>query len=152
MQIQFGSWWQRLRRGGVLLSPIEQSVLAAFREAMPPEFHAAIDAQLEDLNLTQRDVQWKGVCFYRILNGRASRDGLLPLPCKDGEVKLLSVSFRVLGHKAPVHVAFWAVDRILSGFATDVSLKPYKSEVRLTVDAIKHAWRSNFTPECDRRV
>ncbi|GAB3455583.1 hypothetical protein GCM10027321_08300 [Massilia terrae] len=68
MQIQFGSWWQRLRRGGVLLSPIEQSALAIFRETMPSNFHIAIDAQLKALNLAQRDLDWKGLRLYRKLN------------------------------------------------------------------------------------
>lgn len=149
MQIQFGSWWQRLRRGGVLLSPIEQSALAIFRETMPSNFHIAIDAQLKALNLAQRDVDWKGLRLYRMLSGEVSRGDLLPLPIRAGEAKLLSLSVNVPGRARPIQFAFWAVDRVLFGFDTDVSLEPYKSETRLVTEAVKHAWRSNFLPNSD---
>jgi hypothetical protein len=152
-KMQFGSWWLRLRRGGTLLSPVEQRLMVIFREAMPPDFHPAIDAQFAALNLAQRDMDWKGVRLYRISHGKVRRNDLLPLPCAGGQVKLLSTAIKVTGHADPIHVVFWAVDKVFFGFTVDVSLKPYAAQTELPIEAMKHSWRSQWVADSmDRRA
>ena len=116
MKLQFGSFWLRTLRGGIRLTPIEQQLLISFREHIPPSFHTSFDAQLDAINLAQRHVEWKGVNFYRIRRRKVSHDDLPPLPCAEGEIKLLSLSIAVPGIAEPLHVAYWAVQRFFFGF------------------------------------
>jgi hypothetical protein len=144
VKTQFGSWWHRLVRGGVLLSPVEQRLLEAFRERMPPVFHAPLDAQLNAINLAQRHVEWRGIHLYRLRNGKVTRDDVPPLPCKDGEIKLLSLQVKVPGTPEPFHVGFWAVHRFFFGFDSGESLKPVRAADSLTVEEVKQSWRSSM--------
>lgn len=146
VKTQFGSWWHRVIRGGVRLSPIEQRLLETFRERMPPAFHAPLDAQLDAINLAQRHVEWRGIHLYRLRNGKVARDGVPPLPCKDGEIKLLSLQVKVPGTPEPFHVVFWAVHRFFFGFDSGESLKPVRAASSLTVEEVKQSWRSNTEP------
>ena len=143
MKLQFGSFWLRVLRGGVRLTPIEQQLLVAFREHIPPAFHASFDAQLNAINLAQRHAEWKGINLYRIRRGKVYHEGLPLLPCSEGEVKLLSLSIAVPGMADPLHVAYWAVQRFFFGFGTGESLRPIQVVTQLAVHSSRQSWRSN---------
>jgi hypothetical protein len=143
VKLVFGSWLHRVLRGGQRLAPIEQQLLLAFREHLPPLFHAALDVQLQALNLAQRQAEWRGICLYRLRWGKVFREDLPPLPCKTGEVKLLSMRIVAHGATEPIHVVFWAVQRVFFGFGTGESLRPVQSAPSIEVLEVKHSWRSN---------
>lgn len=147
MKTQFGSFWLRLFRGGVHLTPIEERLLRLFREHIPSPFHAALDAQFAAYNLAQRHVEWKGVNLYRIRRGKVVRDDLPTLPCSDGEVKLLALAVSPSPSVPPLHVMFWAVQKYFFGFGTGESLKPFRQASDLQLLSVKQSWRSNFAPE-----
>jgi hypothetical protein len=144
VKTQFGSWWHRLIRGGVVLTPLEQKLLVAFRENMPAAFQAPLDEQLNAINLAQRHVEWRGIHLYRLKGGKVAQNDLPSLPCKDGEIRLLSLRVRVTGAPEPFHVAFWAVHRFFFGFGTGESLKPVRTAESFTVEEVTHSWRSNI--------
>jgi hypothetical protein len=143
VKTKFGSWWHRFARGGVSLEPVEQRLLEVLREHMPTTFHASLDAQLRAINLAQRQSDWRGLNLYRLRWGKVFRDDLPPLPCKAGEVKLLSVRVVVPKAAQSVHVVFWAVDRFFFGFATGESLEPIRSATEFELVDVKQSWRSN---------
>jgi hypothetical protein len=152
MKTQFGTWWLRLLRGGVVLTPIEQRLLEVFRDNMPEKFRGPIDAQLDAINLAQRHVEWRGINFYRLKRGRVDRSGVPPLPCKDGEIKLLSLRIAVPGVSGSFHVMFWSVQRFFFGFGTGESLQPVKDAQTFTVEDITHSWRSNVAATSDAQA
>lgn len=143
MKLQFGSAWLRILRGGIRLTPIEQQLLVAFREHIPPSFHMSFDAQLDAINLAQRHAEWKGINLYRIRHGKVYHDDLPPLPCSKGEVKLLSLSIAIPGIAEPLHVAYWSVQRFFFGFGTGESLRPIQAITQLAVRSSRQSWRSN---------
>lgn len=127
-----------------MLAPLEQRLLVAFRENMPELFQAPLEAQLNAINLAQRHVEWRGIHLYRLVGGKVARDDLPALPCKDGEIRLLSLRVRVPGAPEPFHVAFWAVHRFFFGFGTGESLERVRATENFTIEEVTHSWRSSI--------
>ncbi|RZU47399.1 hypothetical protein EV700_0361 [Fluviicoccus keumensis] len=144
MKSNFGSWWLRVLKGGVKLSPVEQQLLQTFIDHMPTDFQQPLAAQINALNLAQRVAEWRGINFYCLIKGRPSRVGVAPLPCKAGEIKLLSLKVAIDGISPPINVAFWAVNGYFFGFGTDQSLKPVKAATDITLLKVTQSWRSNI--------
>lgn len=144
MKTNFGSWWLRMLKGGVSLSPVEQQLLQVFVDHMPNQFQQTLDAQIDSLNLAQRVAEWRGINFYCLNEGSPSWAGVAPLPCKAGEIKLLSLKVEIEGINPPVNVAFWAVNRYFFGFGTDQSLKPVKAATHIKLLEVTQSWRSNI--------
>jgi hypothetical protein len=142
---QFGTFWQRLWRGGVRLFPLEERLLEALLGHMPTPFLAPLQAQLDAYNLAQRQVDGRALNLYRMKGRRVARDDLPPLPCRMGETKLLRFQ-AVLPNSEAIHVAFWAVDRYLFGFDTDRDIRPFGTIEQFEISHLRQSWRSAIEP------
>lgn len=100
MKLEFGGLLRRLFFGGVRLLPIEQALMTAMVEALPPPLQHAVQQQLDAYNLVQREADGRALNFYRMLGRKASRDGIPPLPIQRGDVKLLRLTFTLAEHDA----------------------------------------------------
>ena len=100
MKLEFGGLLRRLFFGGVRLLPIEQALMTAMVEALPPPLQHAVQQQLDAYNLVQREADGRALNFYRMVGRKASRDGIPPLPIQRGDVKLLRLTFTLAEHDA----------------------------------------------------
>ena len=138
------SLWIRLMRGGVPLAPFEEFLLRSLAEHVPGEMATAIRHQWRGLNLIQRDPDWQELRFYRVVRGRVDRTELPQLPIREGEVKLLSVALRPSDAAELLHVNFWAIDRRFFNLNSNRSLRPFRNQSVMEVEAVEHSYRSNF--------
>ena len=142
---QFGTFWQRLLRGGVRLLPLEERLLEAFVGHMPAPFQAPLRAQLDAYNLAQREVDGRALNLYRMKGGRVVRDDLPPLPCRGGEAKLLRFA-AILPNGERIHVGFVAINRYLFSFASDRDLRPFGASTTFEIADLHQSWRSAIVP------
>lgn len=100
MKLEFGGLLRRLFFGGVRLLPIEQALMTAMIEALPPPLQQAVQQQIDAYNLVQREADGRALNFYRMVGRKASRDGIPPLPIQRGDVPLLHITFALAEHDA----------------------------------------------------
>src|SRR5690606_10244942 len=59
------NWITRALRGGVILYPAEQWLLAQLVAALPGHLTATVQAQLRSYNLAQREIDGRAINLYR---------------------------------------------------------------------------------------
>src|SRR5215831_2511033 len=75
-------------------SPLEERLLAAVRDVLPPQAQPIFDAQVTAITLVQRHPRWTEIRFYRRRNGKVDWSDLPAFPCA-GEFPLAEVRFAV---------------------------------------------------------
>jgi hypothetical protein len=140
---RYGSWLRRLVSGGVTLLPLEAALMEGFVPGMPREIGEPLAGPLRAANLVQRrrgGVELRSHCMRGL---RPDESDLPPLPVKPGEVRLLSVDFRVPGEERTLRANFRAVDRqfFMVDFSDDV--RPFGNAVP-RVTGVEQSWRSGI--------
>ena len=80
-------------------SPLEERLLSAAREVLPPEAQAIFDAQVDAITHVQRSPpSWTEICFYRLRRGKTDWSSVPMFPCTD-EFRLAEVGFRSTGRR-----------------------------------------------------
>jgi hypothetical protein len=141
----FGSWITRLLRGGQTLTDAEHRLLCLLVAALPPHLRDTVERQFESYNLAQREIDRRGLNFYRVGLGRS---GVLPvtprLTSKLDVAPLVRISVTVTSEVEPLHAVLTAV----SGRAFSVSFSRAVSDRQkpeaLSIDTVTQAWKSNF--------
>ncbi|MDX1740547.1 MAG: hypothetical protein R3178_04600 [Rhodothermales bacterium] len=136
------TWFARLWKGAVEVSPLETQLVHRFVREMPPDFRPSLEAQIRSANLIQRDPGWTELRFYTMVSGSVDRSGLPVLPILEGEVKLLSITFAVSNEDLR-HVSFWAVDRHFVMMNLDRSIERCADGKHFDLIGIRQSWRSN---------
>lgn len=77
-------------------SPLEERLVAAVREVLPPQAKAVFDAQIAGITLVQRHPN--EICFYRRRSGKVDWSGVPTFP-RTGEFRLAEVRFSVKGRR-----------------------------------------------------
>ena len=75
-------------------SPLEERLIAAVREVLPPQAQPIFDAQVAGITLVQRLPQWTEVDFYRRRKGKVDWSDIPAFP-RTGEFPLAEVRFAV---------------------------------------------------------
>ena len=138
------SFWARLLRGGVVLSPFERALLRILEQHVPAEMVELLRGQWRGLNLIQRSPDWQELRFYRLVAGKVDRTDLPKLSVRDGEVKLLSVTLSPTGATNVVNVNFWAVDGWFFSLNSDRPWRPFQELSDTAVESVEHSYRSNL--------
>ena len=136
------TWFARLWRGAVDVSPLETQLVHRFVREMPPDFRPSLEAQIRSANLIQRDPGWTELRFYTMVAGRVDRSSVPDLPIRSGEVKLLSIAFAVSNEDLR-HVNFWAVDRHFVMMNFDRNTESCRQGDDLDVVRVRQSWRSS---------
>jgi hypothetical protein len=84
---RFSLLWRRF-------SPLEEQLIAAVRNVLPPQAQIIVDAQVAAITLVQRHPN--EICFYRILSGKTDWSGVPNFP-RTSELRLAEVRFRARG-------------------------------------------------------
>jgi hypothetical protein len=138
------SFWTRLLRAGVDMSPFERFLLRTLEQHVPAEMVPGLRRQWRGLNLIQRSPDWQELRFYRLVAGRVHRADLPKLSVRDGEVKLLGVTLRLTGSTDIVNVNFWAVDGWFFSLNSDRPWRPFRELSDIAIEAVEHSYRSNL--------
>lgn len=77
-------------------SPLEERLIAAVREVLPPQGKAIFDAQIAGVTLVQRHPN--EIWFYRMIWGKVDWSGVPTFP-RTGEFRLVEVQFSVMGRR-----------------------------------------------------
>jgi hypothetical protein len=75
-------------------SPLEERLIAAVREVLPPQAQPIFDAQVAGITLVQRLPQWTEIDFYRRRKGKVDWSDIPAFP-RTGEFPLAEVRFAV---------------------------------------------------------
>ncbi len=90
---------QRLSLMWRRFSPLEEQLLAAVRDILPPQAQGAFDAQVAGITLVQRlPPRWTEISFYRLQHGKPNWSGIRTFP-RRGEFPLAEVRFSVRGRR-----------------------------------------------------
>ncbi len=94
---RFSLRWRRF-------SPLEQRLIAAVREILPPQAQPIFDAQVAGITLVQRPLGWNELNFYRLQHGKVDWGDIPAFPHR-GEFPLAEVRFNAAGrrYKATLH-------------------------------------------------
>jgi hypothetical protein len=103
-------------------SPLEERLLAAVRETLPPETIDAFDAQVAAITLIQRHPHWTGIAFYRRRFGKVDWIGIPMFP-RVSEFPLAEVRFSV------AHRRYKATLTSIGGHIFDFSVTPSPKSV-----------------------
>ena len=80
-------------------SPLEERLIAAVREVLPPQARGVFDAQIAGITLVQRlPPRWSEISFYRQRHGKVDWSDLPAFP-RTGEFRLAEVQFSVEGRR-----------------------------------------------------
>ena len=83
--------WQRF-------SPLEERLIAAVRDVLPPQAQPTFDAQVAGITLVQRHPQWTEISFYRRRHGKVDWSDIPAFP-HTGEFPLAEVRFSAEGRR-----------------------------------------------------
>jgi hypothetical protein len=143
MKTNFGNTFTRLLHGGVVLTSIEKQILGEFVKALPLPLRLPVEEELQSYNLAQRECDGRAINFYRKKFFRPATAAFPLLPVKSGEIKLLSLSFTILGQPRVFHATITAVNRRLFCMNFSEDLRPFASN-QLVVKEITESWRSGI--------
>jgi hypothetical protein len=79
-------------------SPLEERLIAAVREVLPPQAQPIFDAQVAGITLVQRLPQWTEIDFYRRRKGKVDWSDIPAFP-RTGEFPLAEVRFAVANRR-----------------------------------------------------
>jgi hypothetical protein len=80
-------------------SPLEERLIAAVREVLPPQAQPIFDAQMAGVTLVQRlPPHWMEISFYRRRHGKVDWSGIPTFP-RTGEFRLAEVQISVRGRR-----------------------------------------------------
>src|SRR5436189_1062756 len=79
-------------------SPLEERLIAAVREGLPPEAVPIFDAQVAGITLVQRPPGWNESNFYRRRRGKVDWGDIPAFP-HTGELPLAEVRFGTAGKR-----------------------------------------------------
>jgi hypothetical protein len=79
-------------------SPLEERLIAAVRDVLPPQVQLNFDAQVAAITLVQRHPHWTEIAFYRRRNGKVDWSGVPMFP-RIGELRLAEVRFTAKGRR-----------------------------------------------------
>src|SRR5256885_1528640 len=77
-------------------SPLEERLITAVREVLPPQAQVVFDAQIAGITLVQRHPN--EICLYRRVSGKVDWSGIPTFP-RTGEFRLAEVRFSVEGRR-----------------------------------------------------
>jgi hypothetical protein len=90
---------QRLSLMWRRFSPLEERLIAAVREVLPPQAQAIFDAQIAGVTLVQRlPPHWLNISLYRQRRGKVDWSGIPTFP-RTGDFRLAEVRFSVGGRR-----------------------------------------------------
>jgi len=89
---------QRLSLVRRRFSPLEERLMAAVREILPPQAQPVFDAQVAGITLVQRPLGWNEINFYRRQRGKVDWSDVPPFP-NTGEFPLAEVRFSAGGRR-----------------------------------------------------
>jgi hypothetical protein len=79
-------------------SPLEERLIAAVREVLPPQAQPVFDAQVAGITLVQRPLGWNEINFYRQRRGKVDWSDTPAFP-HSGEFPLAEVRFTAAGKR-----------------------------------------------------
>jgi hypothetical protein len=79
-------------------SPLEERLIAAVREVLPPQAQPTFDAQVAGITLVQRPLGWNEINFYRRRHGKVDWSDIPAFP-HTGEFPLAEVRFSAAGKR-----------------------------------------------------
>ena len=79
-------------------SPLEERLVAAVREVLPPQAQTVFDAQVAGITLVQRPLGWNEINFYRRRQGKVDWSDIPAFP-HTGEFPLAEVRFSAGGKR-----------------------------------------------------
>jgi len=91
------------------LSPLEKHLCAEAVRKLPPDAAAAVERQMAEYNLVQRDGYKKMTHFYSIRRGKADFPDELRFPERQENFKFASIKFRVPGSSTEYKANFWGM-------------------------------------------
>lgn len=97
-------WPPKLR-----LAPLEKRLCAEAISKLPPDAAAAIERQMAEYNLVQRDGYKKMTHFYSIRRGKEGFPDELLFPARAEDFKFATVKFHVPGKVADYSANFWSM-------------------------------------------
>jgi hypothetical protein len=86
---------------------LERILVDALVATLSPEAGSIVTRQVQAVNRVQRHANDKEVNLYRIRRGRPSREGLPLFPIALPEVKLATITYRIIGEANSSRVDFW---------------------------------------------
>ncbi len=97
--------FQRLSHLRRRFSPLEERLITAVRELLPPRAQSVFDAQVAGITLVQRPLGWNEINFYRRRGGMVDWTDIPPFPNTD-EFPLAEVRFSAggKGYKATLTI------------------------------------------------
>jgi hypothetical protein len=101
-------------------SPLEERLLAAVREVLPPQAHPTFDAQVAGITLVQRLPHWTEISFYRRQHGKVDWSSIPTFP-RTGEFPLAEVRFSAEGR--PYKATLASIDGHIFDFTVTPSPK-----------------------------
>lgn len=109
---------QRLSLMWRRFSPLEERLIAAVREVLPPQAQTIFDAQIAGVTLVQRlPPHWLEISFYRQNRGKVDWSGIATFP-RTGEFRLAEVEFSVGGRR------YKAILTSIGGHVFDFTMRP----------------------------
>lgn len=91
------------------LVPLEKRLYAEVIAKLPPEAGAAVERQMAEYNLVQRDGYKKMTHFYSIRRGKEGFPDELRFPERVENFKFASIKFRVPGKEGEYKANFWGM-------------------------------------------
>jgi len=91
------------------LSPLEKRLYAEAVRKLPPDAAAAVERQMVEYNLVQRDGYKKMTHFYSIRRGKEGFPDALRFPERIEDFKFASVKFRAPGSSTEYKANFWGM-------------------------------------------
>ena len=79
-------------------SPLEERLITAVRDVLPPQVQRTFDAQVAATTLVQRHPHWTEIAFYRRRHGKVDWSGVPMFP-RTGEFRLAEVRFTAEGRR-----------------------------------------------------
>jgi len=91
------------------LSPLEKRLYAEAVRKLPADAAAAVERQMAEYNLVQRDGYKKMTHFYSIRRGKEGFPDELRFPERQENFKFASIKFRVPGSSTEYKANFWGM-------------------------------------------
>src|ERR1035441_1920255 len=106
-------------------SPLEERLIAAVREILPPQAQPLFDAQIAGITLVQRPLAWNEINFYRRRRGKVDWSDIPPFP-HTGEFPLAEVRFSAAGKR------YKATLSSIGGHIFDFAITPSPKSIAFT--------------------
>ncbi len=122
---------------GRTINSFERKLLDLAVRYLSPNFESLVRSQIAQINYVQRHTRDKEIMLYCLRKGKPYHEESLKLPFRQGEWKILDVSFHVGGHDLMFKSGLWLVDGFVSSLTFDGPTTAVQKREDIIIDKIE---------------